>query len=231
MKFTGNKIFEKFIYYTIILNLIAMVIESEPDLSNNLKDKLYIFEVVSIIVFSIEYIIRTIESIRDKNKYNSSFFGLIDLFAILPFYLQSIIGIDGRFIRVFRLFRISRIIKLGRFSKSFELLGKGIKNVKNELLLTFFIAFVMLFFSAAGIYYLENPVQAENFSSITESFWWAVASLTGVGFEQIFPLTIGGKIFGTIISLIGVGVVAIPTGIISASFVQIVKEQNEKNKL
>ena len=231
MKFTGNKIFEKFIYYTIILNLIAMVIESEPDLSNTLKDKLYIFEVISIIVFSIEYIIRTIESIRDKNKYNSSFFGLIDLFAILPFYLQSIIGIDGRFIRVFRLFRISRIIKLGRFSKSFELLGKGIKNVKNELLLTFFIAFVMLFFSAAGIYYLENPVQAENFSSITESFWWAVASLTGVGFEQIFPLTIGGKIFGTIISLIGVGVVAIPTGIISASFVQIVKEQNEKNKL
>jgi len=128
------------------------------------------------------------------------------------------------------LFRISRIIKLGRFSKSFELLGKGIKNVKNELLLTFFIAFVMLFFSAAGIYYLENPVQPENFSSITESFWWAVASLTGVGFEQIFPATIGGKIFGTIISLIGVGVVAIPTGIISASFVQIVKEQNEKSK-
>ena len=224
MRFTGNKIFEKFIYYTIILNLIAMVIESEPDLGNNFKDKLYIFEVISIIVFSVEYFIRTIESIRHKNKYNSSFFGLIDLFAILPFYLQSIIGFDGRFIRAFRLFRISRIIKLGRFSKSFELLGKGIKNVKNELLLTFFIAFVMLFFSAAGIYYLENPVQPENFSSITESFWWAVASLTGVGFEQIFPITIGGKIFGTIISLIGVGVVAIPTGIISASFVQIVKQ-------
>tara|TARA_Y100000588_G_scaffold387150_1_gene484297 strand:- start:1489 stop:2106 length:618 start_codon:yes stop_codon:yes gene_type:complete len=201
-----------------------MVIESEPDLSDNFKDKLYVFEVISIIIFSIEYFIRTIESIKDKNKYNTSFFGLIDLFAILPFYLQSIIGFDGRFIRVFRLFRISRIIKLGRFSKSFELLGKGIKNVKNELLLTFFIAFVMLFFSAAGIYYLENPVQPENFSSITESFWWAVASLTGVGFEQIFPVTIGGKIFGTIISLIGVGVVAIPTGIISASFVQIVKQ-------
>ena len=225
MRFSSNKIFEMFIYYTIILNLIAMVIESEPDLSDNFKDKLYVFEVISIIIFSIEYFIRTIESIKDKNKYNTSFFGLIDLFAILPFYLQSIIGFDGRFIRVFRLFRISRIIKLGRFSKSFELLGKGIKNVKNELLLTFFIAFVMLFFSAAGIYYLENPVQPENFSSITESCWWAVASLTGVGFEQIFPVTIGGKIFGTIISLIGVGVVAIPTGIISASFVQIIKEQ------
>ena len=85
----------------------------------------------------------------------------------------------------------------------------------------------MLFFSASGIYYLENPVQPEIFSSITESFWWAVSSLTGVGFEQIYPLTFWGKIFGTLISLIGVGVVAVPTGIISASFVQIIEE--EKN--
>ena len=86
----------------------------------------------------------------------------------------------------------------------------------------------MLFFSATGIYYLENPNQPEEFSSIIESFWWAVASLTGVGFEEIFPLTLGGKIFGTIISLVGVGVVAVPTGIISASFVQIIEEENNK---
>ena len=227
MRFTGNKIFEKFIYYTIVLNLLAMVIESEPTLNNYIREILNKFELFSIAIFSIEYIIRTFESIKDKTRYNFSFFGLIDLFATLPFYLQSSLGFDGRFIRVFRLFRISRILKLGKFSKSFELLGKGINNVKNELYLTFFIAFVMLFFSAAGIYYLENPDQPENFSSITESFWWAVASLTGVGFEEIFPQTLGGKIFGTIISLIGVGVVAVPTGIISASFVQIIKEQNQ----
>ena len=150
------------------------------------------------------------------------------MLSILPFYFQTIIGFDGRFIRVFRLFRISRILKLGKFNKSFELLGTGISNVKRELYLTFFIAFVMLFFSATGIYYLENPNQPEEFSSIIESFWWAVASLTGVGFEEIFPLTLGGKIFGTIISLVGVGVVAVPTGIISASFVQIIEEENNK---
>ena len=73
--------------------------------------------------------------------------------------------------------------------------------------------FVMLFFSAAGMYYLENPTQPENFSSIIDSFWWAVSSLTGVGFEYVYPLTNGGKVFGTIISLVGVGVVAVPTGI------------------
>ena len=82
----------------------------------------------------------------------------------------------------------------------------------------------MLFFSATGIYYLENPIQPENFSSIKDSFWWSVASLTGVGFEEIFPVTLGGKIFGTIISLVGVGVVAVPTGIISASFVEVINE-------
>jgi voltage-gated potassium channel len=228
MKLTGNKVFEKFIYYTILLNLIAMVIESEPSVSDEVRFYLEKFELLSIIIFSAEYVLRTYESIKHKLRYNLSFFGLIDLFAILPFYLQSTLGIDGRFIRVFRLFRVSRIIKLGRFSKSFDLLAKGIENVKNELYLTFFIAFVMLFFSAAGMYYLENPTQPENFSSIIESFWWAVASLTGVGFEDIYPLTAGGKIFGTIISLVGVGVVAVPTGIISASFIQLIEE--EKNK-
>ena len=140
-------------------------------------------------------------------------------------------GFDGRFIRVFRLFRVSRILKLGRFSRSFELLGQGIFNVKKELYITFFIAFIMLFFSASGIYYLENPEQPDSFSSITESFWWSVSSLTGVGFEEIFPKTYGGKIFGTFISLIGIGVVAVPTGIVSASFVDVLDENKKKNKL
>ena len=156
MKFTGNKIFEKFIYYTILFNLIAMVIESEPSVDGKLRFYLEKLELVSIVIFSAEYIIRTYESIKYKLRYNLSFFGLIDLFAILPFYLSSSLGIDGRFIRVFRLFRISRIIKLGRFSKSFDLLAKGVYNVKNELYLTFFI----------GVY-IESvkivPIEAEDF--------------------------------------------------------------------
>ena len=143
MKLIGNKIFEKFIYYTIILNLSAMVIESEPSVNENIRYYLNKFELFSIIIFSLEYLIRTFESIKHKLKYNFSFFGIIDLLAILPFYFQTALGIDGRFIRVFRLFRVSRILKLGRFSKSFDLLSKGISNVKNELYLTFFIAFVI----------------------------------------------------------------------------------------
>lgn len=201
-----------------------MVIQSEPNLPIQVYSILNDFEIFSIVVFTLEYLYRSFSSEKKKFGYNLSFFGIIDLMAILPFYLSFVIGFDGRFIRVLRLFRISRIIKLGKFNKAFELLGKGIHNVRRELYLTFFIAFIMLFFSATGIYYLENPHQPEIYSSIIESFWWSVASLTGVGFESVYPVTIGGKLFGTIISLIGIGIVAIPTGIISASFVEIINE-------
>ena len=229
MPVMSKRFFERIIYIVIVLNLFAMILESEPNLNSKVRVILDWFESISIIIFTLEYVYRSILSFRNKDGYNWSFFGVIDVLSILPFYFQSILGFDGRFIRVFRLFRMSRILKLGKFNKSFDLLGRGIQNVKRELYLTFFIAFVMLFFSATGIYYLENSVQPESFSSIRESFWWAVASLTGVGFEEIFPITTGGKIFGTIISLVGVGVVAVPTGIISASFVEIIQDDDTAN--
>jgi len=222
-------LFDRFIYLLIILNLISMVVESEPDLPTEIRNYLINFEIFSIAIFSVEYLIRSIVAFKNKKSYNLSFFGIIDLLSILPFFFSAAIGFDGRFVRVFRLFRVSRILKLGKFSKSFELLGKGVYNVKKELYITFFIAFIMLFFSASGIYYLENPEQPQAFSSITESFWWAVSSLTGVGFEEIFPKTLGGKLFGTFISLIGIGVVAVPTGIVSASFVEILEEGKTAN--
>lgn len=221
-------LFDKFIFLLIVVNLISMVLESEPWISDRFRFYLSSFEVISISIFSLEYVYRSIVAYRTKRKYNWTFFGIIDLLSVLPFFFDMLIGFDGRFIRVFRLFRISRILKLGKFSKSFELLGRGINNVQKELYITFFIAFIMLFFSASGIYYLENPEQPQYFSSITESFWWSVSSLTGVGFEEIFPQTFGGKLFGTFISLIGIGVVAVPTGIISASFVEVLDQ--EKNK-
>ena len=221
-------LFDRCIYLLIILNLISMVIESEPDLTEEIKTYFFYFEVFSITIFTLEYVIRSWFSFKQKKNYNISFFGIIDLLSILPFFFSSVIGFDGRFVRIFRLFRVSRILKLGKFSKSFEILGEGISNVKKELYITFFIAFIMLFFSASGIYYLENPEQPKAFSSITESFWWAVSSLTGVGFEEIFPKTIGGKLFGTLISLVGIGVVAVPTGIVSASFVEVLEEQKTK---
>ena len=136
--------------------------------------------------------------------------------------------LDGRFIRILRLFRIVRIFKLGRNNPSLKLFGKAIYSVKSELYFTLFLATLLILFSASAMYYLENDAQPEKYSSITESIWWATISLTTVGYGDVYPVTLGGKIFATLISLVGIGIVAIPTGIISASFVE---QINKKKKI
>ena len=116
------------------------------------------------------------------------------------------------------------------YSSSLRLFIKAMTSVKNELTITLFLSLLIILFSASAIYYLEYDAQPDKFSSITESIWWATVSLATVGYGDVYPITIGGKIFATIISLVGIGIVAIPTGVISASFVeQISKEKKSSN--
>ena len=159
-----------------------------------------------------------------------SAYGLIDLISILPFFLNQLVKVDGRFLRILRLFRLTRIFKLGRGSSSLKLFIKALNGVKNELKFTLFLSLLAILFSASAIYYLEHESQPEKFSSITESIWWATVSLATVGYGDVYPVTAGGKIFASIISLIGIGIVAIPTGIISASFVEEIHNQRKGKK-
>ena len=163
-------------------------------------------------------------------KYVFSVYGLIDLISILPFFLNQLVKVDGRFLRILRLFRLTRIFKLGRGSSSLKLFIKALNGVKNELKFTLFLSLLAILFSASAIYYLEHEAQPEKFSSITESIWWATVSLATVGYGDVYPVTAGGKIFASIISLIGIGIVAIPTGIISASFVEEIHNQRKGKK-
>tara|TARA_B100001564_G_C20122605_1_gene438660 strand:- start:29 stop:541 length:513 start_codon:yes stop_codon:yes gene_type:complete len=163
--------------------------------------------------------------------YITSVFGIIDLISIIPFFLNQFTKIDGRFLRILRLFRLTRIFKLGRDSASLKLFIKALSAVKAELKFTLFLSILTILFSASAIYYLENAAQPEKFSSISESIWWATVSLATVGYGDVYPITIGGKIFASIISLVGIGIVAIPTGVISASFVEeIIKSGGRNNK-
>ena len=201
-----------------------MILESHVSIRNVYGNFFSIFEAISIYIFSFEYLYRIrlayMENrLKGISKYIFSTYGLIDLISILPFYLNQVIKVDGRFLRILRLFRLTRIFKLGRDSSSLKLFVKALRGVKNELKFTLFSALAILF-SASAIYYLENEAQPEKFSSITESIWWATVSLATVGYGDVYPITAGGKIFASIISLIGIGIVAIPTGIISASFVE-----------
>jgi len=217
--------FDFFIYVLIIGNIVAMVLESHQSIQIRFSEFFHYFELISILIFSFEYLYRIVVSYKEKQwsgvkNYVFSFFGLIDLVSILPFYLKQFVLLDGRFFRILRLFRLTRVFKLGRDSKSLKLFIKALSAVKSELKFTLFLSVLTILFSASAIYFLENKAQPEVFSSITASIWWATVSLATVGYCDIVPVTIWGKVFASIISLVGIGIVAIPTGIISASFVE-----------
>ncbi|MDG1912599.1 MAG: ion transporter [Flavobacteriaceae bacterium] len=228
------KHFDTFIYTLIVLNILAMILESHESIQLQFSVFFQYFELISISIFSFEYLFRIYINYKEERwtgvkKYVFSFFGIIDLISILPFYIKKFVLLDGRFFRILRLFRLSRIFKLGRGSKSLKLFTKAIGEVKSELYFTLFLSLLTILFSASAIYFLEHDAQPEIFSSITASIWWATVSLATVGYGDIVPITVWGKVFASIISLIGIGVVAIPTGIISASFVSEINSSKENH--
>ena len=153
------------------------------------------------------------------------------MIAILPFYLPFLIPFDLRIVRILRLFRLLRIFKLGRYSKSLNAITSVLKSTKSELAITGFVAFILLVLSSTIMYYFENEVQPEKFASIGHSFWWAVATLTTVGYGDVFPITTMGKVMSGIIALIGIGFIALPTGIISSAFIERVQKEKKEQKL
>ncbi len=223
----NSKTFTKCIYTLIILNVIAIILESYKGLRIQFGDLFRAFEIFSVIIFTIEYALRLWTSER-KLKFVFSTFGLIDLIAILPFYLPFLFVFDFRFLRILRLFRMLRVFKLGRYSKSLRLIGSVLKETRAELAMTIFIAFILLVFSSTLMYYVENEAQPENFASIGHAFWWAIATLTTVGYGDVYPVTGLGKFLSAIIALIGIGFVALPTGIISSAFIERIKESKKE---
>ena len=207
----SGKLFDFFIQFLIILSLISFSLDTIPDLDTQLVYFLNLFEVVSIIIFTFEYLLRIYVSDR-KFSYIFSFYGFIDLIAIAPFYLSGVIDL-----RSLRVVRLLRILKLFRFNKSLTLLNKAFLIVKREMIIFSFIALLLLYISSVGIYFFENPAQPNQFSSIFACMWWAISTMTTVGYGDMVPVTVGGKLFTSIISFIGIGVVAIPAALLASS--------------
>ncbi len=223
----NSKVFTKCIYVLIVLNIIAIILESYKELRVQFGSLFYVFEVFSVIVFTLEYILRLWIS-EKKLKFVFSTFGLIDLLAVLPFYLPFLFVFDFRFLRILRLFRMLRVFKLGRYSNSIRLISSVLKETRAELAMTIFIAFILLVFSSTLMYYVENDVQPEKFASIGHAFWWAIATLTTIGYGDVYPITGLGKVLSAVIALIGIGFVALPTGIISSAFIERIKQDKKE---
>ncbi|MDO6471329.1 ion transporter [Maribacter sp. 1_MG-2023] len=209
-----SRIFAYFIQILIFISIVAFSFETVPDLEPNTRKILRVIEIFCVVVFTIEYLLR-IYVADTKHKFIFSFFGIIDFLAILPFYLA--LGVDLRSLRALRFLRLFRILKLMRYNKAIKRFTAAISTAKEEILLFLFVTLILIYFASVGIYYFENEAQPEHFASIFDSLWWAIITLTTVGYGDVYPITVGGKVFTFLILMIGLGVVAIPTGIISSA--------------
>ena len=219
----AGKAFNLSIQALILLSLLAFSIETLPDLDEQTKHYLRIFEIITVSIFTIEYFLRIF--VADKKlSFIFSFYGVIDLCAILPFYITT--GVDLRSIRIFRMLRLFRIFKILRYSNALKRFIYAIKLVKEELVLFVVVTLFLLFVSSVGIYYFENPAQPEEFKSVFHCLWWAIITLTTVGYGDVYPITVGGKIFTSVIVLIGLGIVAIPAGLFASALTKTFKDDD-----
>ncbi len=219
----AGRLFDIIIQFLIVLSLVSFSIETLPDLSPMAVSILQGIEVLSVAIFTIEYLTRIFVA-DQKLKFIFSFYGLVDLFAILPFYLTS--GIDLRTLRAFRFLRLFRALKLVRYSSAIIRVKNAFIIAREEFVLFIAVSALLLYLSAVGIYYFENEAQPEVFTSIFSSLWWAVSTLTTVGYGDIYPITAGGRIFTFFILIIGLGLVSVPAGLISSALTKAREMEN-----
>ena len=221
-----GRTFDLVMQLLILFSIITFTVETLPDLEADTRKFLHATEVVIVILFTIEYLLRLYVADR-KLGYVLSFYGVIDLLAILPFYLAS--GIDLRSLRVFRMFRLFRLLKLLRFGRAMRRFARAFIIAKEEIILFSVVTIMLLYLSAVGIYYFEHIAQPEAFKSVIHSLWWAVTTLTTVGYGDVYPITAGGKIFTFIILMIGLGIVAIPAGLLASALSKVRMEESEES--
>lgn len=218
----------------IALSVLAVVLESIPSVQSRYGSALYAFEVFTIAVFTIEYFLRlwsAVEApefakdgpIRARLRFACSFHAVIDLLAILPFYLLAFGLFPGGDMRFLRAFRLLRVLKLTRYSTALNMLFVTINDNAHALAASFLILLTVMLLAASGMYYFEREAQPADFGSIPAAMWWAFATLTTVGYGDVTPITNGGKVFGAMITVVGIGMVALPTSILASGYGQQLK--------
>ena len=224
-----STLFDLLLIALIIVNVAAMMLETVPGIPANWQQDLHIIEVVSVLIFTVEYLLRVYCSASAPNHpalahatawqkrwaYLKSPMALVDLMAILPFYLSVFVAFD---LRILRLFRVMRILKIGRYSRSMQTLITVLRNESHSLIAAVSVLMLFTVIAATCIYYIEHTAQPEVFSSIPASLWWALVTLTTVGYGDAVPVTALGKVFGGLITIMGICFYALPAGILSSSY-------------
>ncbi|ABW27235.1 Ion transport protein [Acaryochloris marina MBIC11017] len=225
----ASQIFDISLLVLILANLVVITLETVEGLTTQYRTYFEVCETVSITIFTIEYLLRIWSCtaapdfqhpVLGRLKFLFTPLALIDLMALAPFYLPLLIPIDIRFIRFVRLLRVLRLFKLSRYFQSFQVLGNILKSKRDELLVTLMGVFGLLWLASTMMYFIEHDAQPEAFANIPATMWWGVATLTTVGYGDIYPVTTAGRVLGSVISILGIGLFALPTGILASGFTE-----------
>jgi len=219
----------------IALNVLVFVFESVASLQTQYEGFFFYFEFVSVVIFSIEYLLR-IWACTYSEDYRRPIMGrlrmmatpmaLIDIIAILPFYLAAL-GFDLRFIRILRLVRLFRLFRSGKLAQAFGLLVKVVTDKKEELGLSVLVLILVLIFSSSVMWYIEGNEPGTQFTSVPASMWWGMMTITTIGYGDMYPVTAAGRVFGSIVGFLGICVFALPVGILGAGFADEIRFRRE----
>ena len=228
-----------FLMGLIFFNVLLVILETEKALYLRRRPLFHWFDVASVLIFSIEYLLRLwscTENVRyahplwGRVRYVFSPMAAVDLLAIAPFYLPMLIPVDLRFLRAHRLFRLFRLLKLGRYMKSLRRIRNVFVEKKEELFIAIFSVLILLVLSSSLMYFVENEAQPDKFSSISAAMWWGIATLTTIGYGDMYPITLLGKVLGGIIAILGIGFFALPAGILASGFAGEIQKQEKKER-
>lgn len=224
-----------FLITLIILNVAAVTLGTVPGVFVRYAAFFHVFEEISVFIFTVEYLLRAWVCVLNESyrhpvagriKHVFSPFAIIDLLAIAPFYLPMIIPVHLVFIRVLRLLRLFRLLKLGRYSESIRTLGTIFKAKREEMAVAMTMAAMLLVFAAGLMYFIENGTQPEAFSSIPATMWWALETMTTVGYGDVYPVTPAGKVLAGIVAILGIAIFLLPAGIMAAGYAEYMQHKH-----
>lgn len=222
----------------IVASITALVLETVPELRADWRWLFVGTEHVAALAFSVEYLLRVYSCTENPRfahplwgrlRYMFSFLAVVDLLAVLPYYLP-LLSQDLLLLRMFRMFRLVRVLKLGRYSESVALMIRVLRKKAPELMVGIMILLFLLVASSSLMYLVEHEAQPGKFTSIPQAMWWSVATLTTVGYGDVYPVTGLGKLLTAVVAVLGIGLFAIPAGIISSGFVEVMANRRSVDR-
>ncbi len=216
----------------ILVNVLAVVLETVGSIQVRFAGLFTWLEIASIGVFTVEYLARLIAAGAEHRfsglgriRWVFTPMALVDLMAILPAYLPMILGADLRVLRAVRLFRVFRILKIGRYSNAVQSLGRALTASAAEIAVLVFALLIVLVLASSLVYYAERAAQPDAFSSIPAAAWWGIATVTTVGYGDVAPVTFAGRLAAAIVAVLGIGMFALPAGVLGSAFVRQLSDQ------